>query len=182
MRRPYFWPMRPSTLALYAGVVVRNAVRSFWAEPRVPHPPARVWRDWVLVAVLVPVAVVEVIFREDLPWRPVALVLGVAPVFTLLWRRTHPLVVVAVAFGAQTVADVATLFGADDSAVLYTTAYVLLLPYSLFRWGAGREAAIGLTIILVANFLTGSVNSTGFEVVIAVPFLLFPAALGASMR
>src|SRR5680860_753043 len=106
MRRPYLRPMRPSTLALYAGVVVRNAVRSFWAEPRVPHPPARVWRDWMLVAALVPVAVLEVIFREDLPWRPVAFVLGVAPVFTLLWRRTPPLVVVAVAFGAKAMAAV----------------------------------------------------------------------------
>jgi hypothetical protein len=33
--------------------MVSNAVRSIWAEPRAPHPPARVWRDWVLVAVLV---------------------------------------------------------------------------------------------------------------------------------
>src|SRR5680860_334543 len=184
MRRPYFWPMRPSTLALYAGVVVRNAVRSFWAEPRVPHPPARVWRDWMLVAALVPVAVLEVIFREDLPWRPVAFVLGVAPVFTLWWRRTPPLVVVAVAFGAQTMADVATLFGADESAVLYTTAYVLLLPYSLFRWGAGREGAIGLAIIfLVGIFFSESVNSAGVgQAVTGSAFFLFSAALGASMR
>ena len=136
----------------------------------------------MLVAVLVPVAVLEVIFREDLPWRPVALALGVVPVFALLWRRTHPLVVLAVVFGAQTVADVATLFGADDSAVLDTSAYVLLLPYSLFRWGSGREAAIGLAIILITHVFTASVNSTGVEAVIAVPFLLFPAALGTSMR
>jgi signal transduction histidine kinase len=66
--------------------------------------------------------------------------------------------------------------------VLDTTAYVLLLPYSLFRWGSGREAAIGLAIILVCHIFTASVNSTGVEAVIAIPFLLFPAALGASMR
>jgi signal transduction histidine kinase len=141
-----------------------------------------VWRDWVLVAVLVSVGVLEAIFRDELVWRPVALVLGVAPVFALLWRRTDPLVVVAVVFGAQTLADVATLFGADESAVLDTTAYVLLLPYSLFRWGAGREAAIGLTIILVGLFFRESVNSTGVEALIGIPFFLFPAALGASMR
>ncbi|HZJ49570.1 MAG TPA: sensor histidine kinase [Actinomycetota bacterium] len=138
----------------------------------------------MLVAALVPVAVLEVIFREDLPWRPVAFVLGVAPVFTLLWRRTHPLVVVAVAFGAQTMADVATLFGADESAVLYTSAYVLLLPYSLFRWGAGREGAIGLAIIfLVGIFFSESVNSAGVgQAVTGSAFFLFSAALGASMR
>jgi signal transduction histidine kinase len=157
---------------------VRNAARSLWAEPRVPDPPTRVWRDWALVAVLVPLAVLEVILREDLVWRPVALVLGAAPVFTLLWRRTHPLVVVAVAFGAQTLADVATLFGADESAVLYTTAYVLLLPYSLFRWGSGRDAAIGLAMILVGLFI----NDTGLDLVIALGFFLFSAALGAAIR
>ena len=157
---------------------MRNAVRSLWAEPRVPDPPTRVWRDWALVAVLVPLAVLEVILREDLVWRPVALVLGAAPVFTLLWRRTHPLVVVAVAFGAQTLADVATLFGADESAVLYTTAYVLLLPYSLFRWGSGRDAAIGLAMILVGLFI----SDTGLDLVIAIGFFLFSAALGAAIR
>ena len=157
---------------------MRNAARSLWAEPRVPDPPTRVWRDWALVAVLVPLAVLEVILREDLVWRPVALVLGAAPVFTLLWRRTHPLVVVAVAFGAQTLADVATLFGADESAVLYTTAYVLLLPYSLFRWGSGRDAAIGLAMILVGLFI----SDTGLDLVIAIGFFLFSAALGAAIR
>jgi signal transduction histidine kinase len=168
----------PFTRVLYAGDVVRNAVRSLWAEPRVPDPPTRVWRDWALVAVLVPLAVLEVILREDLVWRPVALVLGAAPVFTLLWRRTHPLVVVAVAFGAQTLADVTWPFGADESAVLYTTAYVLLLPYSLFRWGSGRDAAIGLAMILVGL----SISDTGLDLVFAIGFFLFSAALGAAIR
>jgi signal transduction histidine kinase len=157
--------------------MVRNAVRSLWAEPRVPDPPTRVWRDWALVAVLVPLAVLEVILREDLVWRPVALVLGAAPVFTLLWRRTHPLVVVALAFGAQTLASSA-LFGADLGAALYTSAYVLLLPYSLFRWGSGREAAIGLAMILVGLFI----SDTGLDLVFAIGFFLFSAALGAAMR
>jgi signal transduction histidine kinase len=162
--------------------VVTSAVRSFWGEPRVPNPPARLWRDWLLVAVLVAAGVLEAIFREDLVWRPVALVLGVAPVFTLPWRRTHPLVVAVVAFGAQTVADVATLYGAGRPLTLDTTAYVLLLPYALFRWGSGREALIGITIILAGHVFREAVNSTGLDVVIGVPFLLLPAALGASLR
>jgi signal transduction histidine kinase len=133
---------------------------------------------------LVPVAVLEVIFRDELEWRPVALVLGVVPVFTLLWRRTHPLVVVAIVFGAQTVAEVATLFGAEESVVLYTNAYVLLLPYSLFRWGAGREAAIGLAIsFLIGIFISEFVNSAGVgQAVTGSAFFLFSAALGASVR
>jgi hypothetical protein len=84
---------------------------------------------------LVPLAIVEVLVRTDLPYRPLALVLGAAPVFTLRWRRSNPLLVIAVAFGAQAVADVANLYGAHQSAALYTSAYVLLLPYSLLRRG-----------------------------------------------
>jgi signal transduction histidine kinase len=164
-------------------VVVKNAVQSMWAEPRAPQPPTRVWRDWVLVAVLVPTAVLEGIFREGLVWRPVALVLAVALVFTLLWRRTNPLVAVVVAFGALIAVDVAALFGADGPVGLYTTVYVLLLPYSLFRWGTGREAAIGLAIILVAYFLGVASDFTGIgDAVFAGVFLLFPAVLGAAVR
>ena len=134
------------------------------------------------MGVLVPVAVLEAIFRADLPWPGFALALGVVPVLALLWRRTDPLAAVLVAFGAQTVADVATLFGAGGSAVLDTTACVLLLPYALFRWGAGREAAIGLAFILAALLFRELVNSTGVDALIGLPFFLFPAALGASMR
>jgi hypothetical protein len=93
--------------------MVSNAVRSIWAEPRAPQPPARVWRDWVLVAVLVATAILEGIFRQDVIWRPVALVLAVALVFPLLWRRTHPLAAVAVTFGVLIAVTVAALFGAD---------------------------------------------------------------------
>ena len=142
------------------------------------------WRDWVLLCVLVPAAVAEGLLREDLSWPPVAIVLGVVTLSTLLWRRTHPLVVVAVAVTVQTLADVASLFGAGGSALLYTSGAFawLLLSYSLFRWGAGREAAIGLAIILVSHFFASTVVSTVGEAVVAIPFLLFPPALGASVR
>ena len=156
-------------------------MRSFWAEPRVPDPPARVWRDWALVAVIVTAAILEGILREELAWRAVAVVLVAAPALTLLWRRTNPLVVLAIGFGAHTAAEVVARFGADESAALLATAYVLLLPYAVFRWGSGRDAAIGLAISLFSHvpcLATSNVVDAG----IGVPFLLLPAALGASMR
>ncbi|MDP9210305.1 MAG: sensor histidine kinase, partial [Actinomycetota bacterium] len=100
----------------------------------------------MLVAVLVSTAILEASFREDLIWRPVALVLAVALVFPLLWRRTHPLAAVAVTFGVTIAVVVAALFGADGPVGLTTEVYVLLLLYALFRWGSGREAVIGLGI------------------------------------
>jgi signal transduction histidine kinase len=173
----------PSSRVLYGEVVVGDAVRSMWAEPRAPQPPERVWRDWVLVALLVPTAVLEGVLRPDLVWRPVALVLAVALVFTLPWRRTHPLAMVAVAFGAVTAVSVASFWGAGEPVGLYTMIFIVLLPYALCRWGAGREAAIGLAIIVVAGVLGTAVDYTGVvEAVFGGLFLLFPAALGASVR
>jgi signal transduction histidine kinase len=165
--------------------MVSNAVRSIWDEPRAPQPPARVWRDWVLVAVLVATAILEASFRQDVIWRPVALVLAVALVFPLLWRRTHPLAAVAVTFGTLIAVAVAAaaLFGADGPVGLDTMVYVLLFPYALFRWGSGREAVIGLGILLVAYVLGIASDYTGLvDAALASVVALFPAALGAAVR
>lgn len=162
---------------------MRTAARTLWAEPRAPAPPARVWRDWVLVAVLVPTALLEGLLREDLSWPAVAVVLAVVAISTLLWRRTRPLLAVAVAFGSFSAGGVAALFWADEPVGLDTSICVLLLPYALFRWGAGREVVIGLAIILAACVIGIAGDFTGVvEAVGATVFLLFPAALGASVR
>jgi hypothetical protein len=101
--------------------VISSVVRSLRDEPRAAAPPTRVWRDWALVALLLLTAAVEGIFRTDVPWRPVALVLAVALVFPLLWRRTHPLAVVAVVFGTVIALNLVTLINGPDTSVgLYT--------------------------------------------------------------
>ncbi len=163
--------------------MVGNVLRSLWAESRPAHPPARVWRDWAQVAVVVSWSVMETLLRQDLAWRPIVLTLGVVLALTLLWRRTHPLRAVAVAFGTLTAVDVARILSAADTALLTSTAAAPLLPYALFRWGAGREAGIGLGVILVWLGVTHVADPTSLaEGVGTFGFFLFPAALGASIR
>ncbi|MDQ3492309.1 MAG: histidine kinase [Chloroflexota bacterium] len=163
--------------------MMTSAVGSLWDEPRIPHPPNRVWRDWVLVGALVPMAAFEGIFRDDVVWRPIALMLGVGLTCTLLWRRTQPLAAVAVTFGALFVVDAAALIADAGPVGLNTMAYVLLLPYALFRWGSGREAVAGLVLILVTAVLAIAADATGpGEAVFGAALLLFLAALGASVR
>jgi signal transduction histidine kinase len=147
-------------------------------------PPVRVWWDWALAALLVLTALLEGILRTDVPWRPVALVLAVALVLPLLWRRTHPLAVVAVVFGAVIVLNIATLVGGPATSVgLYTMIYVILIPYALLRWGSGREAVIGLSVVVVAGVLGIASEYNGFgEAAAGFVFLLFPAVLGALVR
>lgn len=57
--------------------------------PAPGDPPARVWRDRVLVGLLVVWAVLETLLRPDLVWRPVVLLDSVVVALSLLWRRSH---------------------------------------------------------------------------------------------
>ena len=163
--------------------MLSTAVRTLWAEPRAPQAPRRVWRDWALVALLLPTAILEGILRSDVVWRPVAILLAVVLVLALLWRRTHPLEAVAVAFGAAIVSSIAGLIGDVQSVGLYTMIAVVLLPYSLLRWGSGREIGIGLAITLTALVVGTAAEYNGLaEAVAGAVFLLFPAPLGAAVR
>jgi signal transduction histidine kinase len=154
-------------------------LRSLWDEPRPPRPPARVWRDWVLLGVLTPVAVLEGLLRPGLPWRPISLVLAAGLVPTLLWRRTRPLPMVAIAFGA---CGLAALLTSGDPPGENTMAYLVLLPYALFRWGSGREALTGALIVFTKVALT-VFDGLGFATVIAAFAVLFSAmALGGAVR
>ena len=175
-------PAVPSTFLRWGRGARRPAL--VVGRTRAPNPPTRVWRDWLLVGVLVPTAVLEGTLREDVTWRPVALVLALGMTVTLLWRRTHPLAVVAVAFGAVTVVTAAEILsGTDGSVGLDTNVLVLLLPYALLRWGSGRDIVIGLAIIMVAYGVGIAADYTGIvDAVLANVFLLFPAVLGAAVR
>ncbi|HWU05240.1 MAG TPA: hypothetical protein VN520_02335, partial [Streptomyces sp.] len=126
-----------------------SALRSLWAEPRPTNAPDREPRDWALVAALVGWSVGEVVFRQDLAPRPVLLLYALAVIGPLPWRRTHPLVAVAVCFGTLTTVDVVRIVTGSQGAPLNSTAAALLLAYALFRWGSGREAASGLGVILL---------------------------------
>ena len=169
--------------------MLRNAARALWAEPRVPDAPGPVWRDWVLVSALVPVVLLEGVFREDLVWRVPSVVVALALLPTLLWRRTHPLQSVAAAFGLVTVVEVASIVLADEWRGLDSTVFVMLLVYALFRWGSGRDAVIGLVIVSIPVLLiafeaqtSGAAEVPLGEVAQGAVFVLLVAAVGASVR
>ena len=172
--------------------MVRTVLRGLWAEPRPAHAPVRVWRDWALVAVLGSGSVLELLLREDRAWAPLVLAVSVVVALTLLWRRAHPLAAAVVAFGTMLAWDVARIVVIDATNLL-TIAGLLMLPYALFRWGSGREAAVGLGIILgwlpvthiadpTASAQVGLAPAEVVTVVGGYGFFLFSAALGAAIR
>ncbi|MBO3747007.1 sensor histidine kinase [Streptosporangiaceae bacterium NEAU-GS5] len=163
----------------YHGSVL-GLLRSVWNEPRPPNPPRRVWRDWVLLAVFAPITLLEGIFRQDLPWRvfAVALTLGLLP--TLLFRRTHSLQMIAIVFVAT---NLAPLFVGGDRVETNSMGYLLLLVYAVARWASGRDAVIGLSLMLVSVVLSLLYNQlVPADVAGGLTVLFAATALGAALR
>jgi signal transduction histidine kinase len=154
-------------------------LRSVWGEPRSPGAPALGLRDWVLVVAVTAATMAEGILRTEVAdrWLTVALTVPLVP--TLLWRRNHPLWMVVVAFTGCALAEVVVGGPVDQ----ITLAFVLLLAYSLYRWGAGREAVLGTGVIvakILLSWLPGYI--TGGEVLAGLLLLTAVGALGTAVR
>ena len=163
--------------------MIRRSLQQAWDEPRVPNAPRRVWRDWVVAGALVPAAILEAIFRETAGWEPAGIALSFVLAFAVFWRRTEPLKATAIVFGAVIGLDYVSRFLADEPLEFYTSAIVLIIPYALFRWGSGREAMIGLGIMLASFVQINVVSWTGFgDAIGGLIVVLFPAALGDILR
>jgi signal transduction histidine kinase len=163
--------------------VANGLLSTLLAEPAVPDPPRRVGRDWLLVGLFIPAVVVEGIVRDEVLWRPAVTVLIAAAILTLLWRRTHPLAMIIVAFSAVIGIDTLSRAFGNPPIEFGSSAFVLILPYALFRWASGRHAAIGLGVMLAALVSSLITDWTGMGDAIGGSLvLLFPAVLGAEVR
>jgi signal transduction histidine kinase len=159
--------------------MIRDELRALWAEPRVPDPPVRVWWDWALLAAGVIAATLEAVLRDDVVWRPVALLFAVGVCFTTLWRRTHPLTMIVLAFGSAIAVTLASLVTDQPEPVgLNTGVIILVLVYALPRWGSGRDIVLGAAVIAttftLATFEDGVPvgDLIGGGVVLTLPMVL----------
>lgn len=162
----------------------RDELRTLWAEPRVADPPARVWRDWVLLAAGLTGTGLETVLRGDVVWWPVSVLVTVGLCHTTLWRRTHPLAMVALAFGLGILLTLVDLVAAHPKPLgLYTGAVILVLVYALPRWGSGRDIVLGSAVMLMAFGLSGVIDDVpAGEQLGSLVFLAFPWVIGASVR
>jgi signal transduction histidine kinase len=164
--------------------VITDVARSLWAEPRAADPPARVWRDPVLLALVAIASVVELLLRPDSPWRPVGLVEVLVLAYALWQRRTQPLAMVALAFGVTIAVDtVALVAGVTGSVSPYAMGFLLVLVYALYRWGSGREVVWGSLIALTAATVGLIRDHTNIgDSLLGFLVLTIPAAVGATAR
>lgn len=138
-----------------------SSLRAYLAEPAVPDPPRRVWRDWPLVLVATLIAVLETVFRNDAEWVAVDPVWrwgGLAVFFVavppaLLVRRTHPLRALLIAFVPTIVYGVVVSHAEDVYGGIISMAFALITVYTVYRWGSGRDGAIGLVVVIAAGLI-----------------------------
>ncbi|WP_437314200.1 sensor histidine kinase [Sorangium sp. So ce385] len=163
--------------------LLRELPRLLRSEPRAPHPPGVGKGDWALLGALVAIGLVELAVRLDRSWASASLLVGFALTPTVLWRRSRPLLMVVIAFGASTAMALTRLSIGGDLPRLHTTAFLLLLPYSLLRWGAGRDVMAGSPIILLSASLGLLADrAKASDVIGAFAVLLSAMALGAAIR
>jgi signal transduction histidine kinase len=151
--------------------------------PAVESPPPRRWRDWLLAGAIAATAIAESVLRDDLMWRPAAVMVGLALACATLWRRSRPLAMMALGFGAFFAIDMAAVFAGEKPLSLITGASVFVLVYALFRWGTTRQAAAG-SVVVVAEWLVSV--ATDFhgatDAVFGLAVLLLAGAVGTAVR
>lgn len=124
--------------------------RSLWREPRAADAPPVGRLDWLLAGGFAAAAVVEGVLRSDVAWRPLVTLLALSLAPALLWRRSHPLLTALVGWGVAGLLALIQLTADTESLGLYCMMAVLILLYSLVRWGSGREIVIGTTTVALA--------------------------------
>lgn len=161
-------------------VTVRRLV---WHEPRPTDAPPVGRLDWLLAGVVAAAALVEGLARPDLAWRPLVTVLALALVPALLCRRARPLVCALVGWGVVGLLSVLQLATGSEDLGLDVTMAVLVLLYSLVRWGSGREILLGTafvaTVVLLGMYAS---SASATDVFGGSVLLLLLVALAAVFR
>ncbi|MFF2555020.1 sensor histidine kinase [Nocardia sp. NPDC058058] len=135
--------------------------RSIWHGPRPADAPPIGRRDWLLVGVFAVAVAVESIVRPGLAWRPLVALLGLALVPALLWRRGRPLIAALVGWSVAGLLSILQLTTHGGDLGLYSMMAILILLYSLVRWGSGREIVAGIVFVAVVVALGMYASSAG---------------------
>lgn len=165
----------------YAGAV--TAWRALRREPRAPLDPPVGRADGLLAGGFVAIALVEGIARPDLPGQPFVTLLAAALMTVLYWRRSHPLPACLAGFGAAALLSVVQYATGSGDLGLYSMMAILVLLYSLVRWGSGPEIVVGLLFVAAVVALGMYVASAGVaEAVYGSIFVLLFVTLAVVFR
>lgn len=159
-------------------------LRSYVALPREPNPPPIMWRDWLFVLIAASSAIIEGLLHVDVFWRPFTAGLSVLLAFLIAVRRSHAFLAGALTLIVINVTEVMSLIVNDGRSLnFYTSAYVLVLMYCVFRWGSGLEG-VWMLVLMAAAWVVSffSIDNTPSDIIGGGIVLLFPPLVGIELR
>ncbi|WP_205325474.1 histidine kinase [Glycomyces sp. YM15] len=162
---------------------LRRTMGGAWSRPRAAGGDGPRTRDALLATAIAAMCVLEGALRPDLEWRAVTVVVTIAILPVLLWRRTRPLMSAVVLTGTTTAfASAHALAGIEPNALIATFVF-LTVPYALFRWGSGRDRLIGGAVIAVGLVCSSSLGSDPVaDIAAGVAFMGGACLIGALRR
>ncbi len=126
---------------------------------------------------------IEGIARPDLAGQPYVTLLAMALMPALLWRRSHPLTTCLNGFGVAGLLSVIQLVADTEDLGPTSMMVVLILLYSLVRWGSGREILVGMPCIAAVVALgMFAAAATAPDLIGGSLLLLLIASLAAVFR
>jgi signal transduction histidine kinase len=160
-----------------------RAFAAAWSRPPVKDAPGPKRRDVALLIIAAAAAVIEGAARPDLAWPLTTTLVTLAIFPMLLWRRTRPLLAVAVMTGTTSAYAFVDVFAKPDLTALVSTFVLLTIPYALFRWGSGRDRIAGAVIIAVGLIISSFLGDQPITDIIAgIAFLGGACLIGALRR
>jgi len=139
--------------------------------------------DWLLVGGFEAAAVIEGLARPELAGQPYVTLLAMALMPALLWRRSHPLTTCLIGFGVAGLLSVIQLVAGTEDLGPTSMMVVLILLYSLVRWGSGREILVGMPCIAAVVALgMFAAAATAPDLIGGSLLLLLIASLAAVFR
>ncbi|MDA1383488.1 MULTISPECIES: sensor histidine kinase [Glycomyces] len=162
---------------------VSRTLRGAWARPRAAGADGPRPRDLVLIAAVAAVCAFEGAVRPDLEWRAATVLVTVAILAVLPWRRTRPLATaIALAAATSAFALAHTLAGLEPNALVATFVF-LTVPYALFRWGSGGDRVIGGTVTAAGLIVSSALGSDPLaDLAAGVAFMGGACLIGALRR
>ena len=150
-----------------------------------PRAPRR--RDAVLAVALIALAVAEGMLRRDLPWPWATVGVTVVLLAGLPWRRRHPLILTLAMSVVTTGLAIAQALAGVPQSGLASMFVLLLVPYSLLRWGTRLERSVGsialaIGVLVSAALATGSTADRLIGAVVGILFVGTACLIGALRR
>ncbi len=163
--------------------MIINSIKKLWTLPKQTIKPyVSIW-DKILFLGLIILAIIEISLRADSLLQPYESILVFIYLPALLFRKRFPFWAFFIPIQISLIIELITLSLGINYEGLYTEAFMLILFYSLFRYGSGKSIFIGMLLLEVMIGINMYLDDVTTEELIAGTIIVwFPPLIAISMR